>query len=366
MAEEDPEDRKHEPGGRQLEEALARGKIARSPDLGTAAVLAAGLAVFLYAPGSLGRVLSTVFSQSLHRPHQGLETLGDGMAMVQDLALLLLGGLAFPLGAIGLAALAVGLAQTRGQLAPRAIEVDFDRLDVVANFQNIFQGTAPWVDLAKTLAKVAVAAAVAWMAVRHDVDSLPRLAASPVGEQVRAVVWLLSQLLLYLVPVIVVLAVGDYAIAWWRTYRSLMRTDEQLKQEQKESEGEPRMKAQRRARQRQITFGGGLRRVAEADVVVTNPTHYAVALRYDREKDRAPVVVAKGVDHLALKIREEARRHDVPRIEDRALARRLYDGVQLGQPIPEELFGPVARVLAIVVRRRGRRRRKSAPVPARS
>jgi flagellar biosynthetic protein FlhB len=127
-----------------------------------------------------------------------------------------------------------------------------------------------------------------------------------------------------------------------------------VKQEMKEQDGDPLIKARRRAMARQIAFGRQLQDVQKADVVLTNPTHYAVAIRYRKEEGDAPIVLARGIDHQALQIRAEAGRHDVPTIENRPLARALHAKSKVGRPIPKDFFGPVAQVLAVVYKRRRR------------
>ena len=157
-------------------------------------------------------------------------------------------------------------------------------------------------------------------------------------------------------PVILVIAVGDYSYQKWKNSEDLKMTDQEVKDQAKQQEGDPQMKGMRKQRARQIAMGQMMSALPEADVVVTNPTHYAVALRYKRGTDEAPIVLAKGVDFLALKIRQEARNLGVPTVEDRPLARALHARVDVNRPIPEDLFGPVAKVLAIIYRRQARRR----------
>ena len=157
-------------------------------------------------------------------------------------------------------------------------------------------------------------------------------------------------------PLGIGLGVSDYAYSWWRNNEQLKRTDQELKDDLKQSDGDPHVKAARRRRAREIAASQGIRLVKDADVVVTNPTHYAIALRYRRGEDDAPIVLAKGVDHLAAKIRAEADRHGVPRIENRLLARGLYAMVDVGMRIPEEYYAAVAQVLAMVYNKRAARR----------
>jgi len=152
------------------------------------------------------------------------------------------------------------------------------------------------------------------------------------------------------------IAAVDYGIALWRHEKQLGMTREEVRREVKESEGDQVFKVRRRTMARQLARRRMLRSVPDADVVITNPTHYAVALRYDRSaeqaSDNAPRVVAKGVDHRAAKIREIAQKHGIPIIEDKPLARTLYALVKEGDAIPVDLYRSVAKLLAIVYRRR--------------
>jgi flagellar biosynthetic protein FlhB len=132
----------------------------------------------------------------------------------------------------------------------------------------------------------------------------------------------------------------------------MMMTKEEVKEEGKQTEGDPHIKAARKKRAFQLAMGQALANVKKADLVITNPTHYAVAIRYRKEEASAPVVLARGVDHFAMKIRAEARRHDIPQVENRELARALYKEGRENKMIPEALFSAVAKVMAVIIRRR--------------
>ena len=145
------------------------------------------------------------------------------------------------------------------------------------------------------------------------------------------------------------IAALDYSYQWWRTHRDLMMTKEELKEEMKSAEGNPQVKAARR-RRRAVSKAKALAEVPQADVVVTNPTHFAIALRYDRKTMRAPKIVAKGIRLNALRIREIAQQHQVPIIENKPLARMLFKHGKVGGEIPAQLYAAVAEVLAWVYR----------------
>jgi type III secretion system FlhB-like substrate exporter len=157
-------------------------------------------------------------------------------------------------------------------------------------------------------------------------------------------------------PVAVAIGAADYAYQRWSMSEQMKMSKQDVKQEMKEQDGDPLFKARRRQLARQIAFSRQIADVQKADVVLTNPTHYAIALRYRKEEAAAPIVLARGVDALAMKIRAEASRHDVPTVENRPLARALYAKAKVGRPIPKDFFGPVAQVLAVVYKRRAARK----------
>jgi flagellar biosynthetic protein FlhB len=149
---------------------------------------------------------------------------------------------------------------------------------------------------------------------------------------------------------LLVIAAGDYGYQWWRTQKDMMMTKDELKEEMKSSEGNPQVKAAQRRRKRTARKAKELADVPKADVVVTNPTHIAVALRYDRKRMRAPVVVAKGIRLNAQKIREIAQQHQVPIIENKPVARMLFKHGRVGGEVPAQLYAAVAEILAWVYR----------------
>jgi len=153
-------------------------------------------------------------------------------------------------------------------------------------------------------------------------------------------------------PIVLLIGVVDLLWQHYKTSNDLMMTRQELKQEMKDTEGDPMLKQRRRARGRQIAFSKQLKDTETADVVVTNPTHFAAALRYRREVHVAPILVARGADLAALKIRAVAVRHDIPIVENRALARALVAKGRVGAPIPADYYGPVAKILAALLRRR--------------
>jgi flagellar biosynthetic protein FlhB len=257
-----------------------------------------------------------------------------------------------------LASLLANLGQTQMQLATKALEPKWDKLDVVNGVKNTYFSSTPAMELVKGLGKMIALGGAVTLVLWGRLRELPKLATFSNEALLAEIVDLGWQVVLAALPIMLIIAAADYGYSVYKTTEQLKRTDKELRDEQKEAEGDPQLKAKRRQRAIQIARNVNLALIAQADVVVTNPTHYAVALRYDRERDAAPIVLVKGVDGLALKIRQRAREAGVPQVENRSLARALYAQSEMGQFIPEELYKPVAKVLAVVMQRRARSRRR--------
>jgi flagellar biosynthetic protein FlhB len=356
MAEsEDGQEKKHEPGDKKWEEAAERGQTPRSADVSSAAVLLAGGAALAFGGAPIAKGVRDVFRYGMQGiPGGPIDAAWAGEA----LSVAVLGtatSLALPLSVVAIAALAANLLQTRMQLAPKALEPKIEKLNVLSGLKQTYFSWTPLVELGKGVGKVGAVAFAAYLAVGADAAELSTLALVTPGELVQVLVSLAWRLVAGAIPLIVAIAVGDYAYSWYRMNEQLKRTDQELKEDNKNAEGDPQMKARRKQRAREMLFNGSLKLVAEADVVITNPTPYAIALRYRRGQDIAPVVVAKGVDIGAARIRRAALEAGVPRVENRPLARALWRQAKASQPIPEDLYAPVAKVLAVVLARRRRR-----------
>lgn len=251
-----------------------------------------------------------------------------------------------------LATAAAGTASTGFNVAPKSLGLHWERLDVMAAAREAWGSSQPWIALAKGLLVAGLLGWATWSCAAEHLDAVPGLAAAPAAAQLGFAAEILRDFVQRVLPVALGIGAADYLWQRFRLSQQMRMNKQEIRDEHKEQEGDPQLRSRRRQRQRQIALGSSLRAVRTAQVVITNPTHYAVALRYRREENAAPVVVARGLDHLALRIRAEATVHDVPIIENRPLARALYARAKLGKPIPAEFYGPVAQVLAIVFRRR--------------
>lgn len=355
MAEDDSE-KTHDPSEKKKRDAAEKGQIARSQDLGSAAALITAGLVLAYGSGPTGRAMARLLERSMQFEHIPSLDAGDVAAWTGLGMRTMLEALAIPLGAVAVVGFAINAAQTQGQLATKALEPKPERLDIIKGFQEKYLSPQPLMEGAKGVLKLGALGALTFWGMKDEVRKLPALSTLDPAHTLEMVITLGSDMVLNAIPLLLTLAAIDYGYNWWRNNEKLKMSTKELKDERKEAEGDPMVKAQRRRRAREIAMRRDLQRVPEADVIITNPTHYAVAIRYRKDEADAPVILAMGVDHWALRIRSVARENDVPQVENRPLARALYAQGTIGQLIPEELFQPVAKVLAVIYRRRSRRR----------
>lgn len=343
------------PSPRRLREARERGEVAKSQELGPA-ILLLMLGLFLELVGRFVAQGPVAFTVQLFQepPPAGAwtrEWLGGLMvqaatAFIQAAGPFLL--VALVVG-VGSQVAQVGLLFTAKPLAPK-----LERINPVAGFQRIFSRRSLF-ELAKSIFKVAVVGSVAYWVLSGTIlefvgliHATPVIALQQVGRALSRLLWTTAGVWL-------VIAAADYAFQRSQHMNRLRMTPYEFKQEQRETEGDPHVRQRIRQEQRKIAGRRMIQAVRTADVVVTNPTHVAVALKYEMDRMNAPVVVAKGADYLARRIREEARAHGVRVVENPPLARALYEACDVDQEVPERLYRAVAEVLALVWRlNRGR------------
>jgi flagellar biosynthetic protein FlhB len=350
VASSDRSQKTEKPTPRRLKEAREKGQVAKSPEL----VSWIGLLVVSALLQATVRSGSTRMVDMLHRmgreisdPSQpkAMAFFGDALKSAAIVvAPIVLGSM--------LIAIVVNIAQV-GKPAWKRLKPDFGRLNVGRGLKRVVSPAAWW-ELLKALVKVAVLFAVAWPTATGLAHSL-----SSNGGSLFTIAGTVATTTLHLLRVIgsvgLTIAAADYMVQRRRVRRDLMMTKHEVLEEFKQHEGDPRLRQAIRARQQAISRNRMIRMVATADVVVVNPTHYAVALRYDSAKG-APEVVAKGTDHVAARIRLEATRNAVPIVHEPALTRALYKVCDVGALIPVEFYEAVAHLLAFIFRLRQRGR----------
>jgi flagellar biosynthetic protein FlhB len=346
------QDKTERPTAKRLSDAREKGQVARSRDLALAAASVAatiGLA-------RLGGRLVTGLTQQLARDleHLGdapLKTLSVGdinRAVIQGAGLI-----AWLVGPIALIAMVVGVGmhgfQGGWSFAPGALQFNWSRLNP-ANGIKRFGLMQTGADTLKTIVAVTVISYLSWRIVDAVMADAVRMAwQTPLGAAILA--WDHADSLLWRVAWgLGILALADYGLQKYRLLSQLKMTKQEVKDEAKMMQGSPEIKQRVRRAQVEMVRRRMMHDIARATVVITNPTHYAVALEYRREKMAAPIVLAKGADHIALRIRAKARSHGVPIIENKPLAQTLFRTAEVGETIPAPLFGAVAEVLAYLVR----------------
>jgi flagellar biosynthetic protein FlhB len=333
------------PTPKRLKKARHDGQIGKTPDLGAwAGMFVAGLVIPMTASGTMAAadmVLKRWPSVMAHpEPGPALGILGDGLAA----GLKALAPLAFGLLATGITAAAVqgGLYPAMGLLKPK-----FSRLNPFQGIKRIFGPHAAW-EAVKSVVKTSVVAAVLYYSCRNLVPVLMGTGTLPLHALTSTVIDAVFSLIRAASFAGLTMAAADYIVIRRRTNKQLRMSKQDIKDEHKSAEGDPHIKGQIRARQLAMSRNRMMTDLASADVVLVNPTHVAVALRYDPQKG-APRVVAKGAGAIATKIREKATEHRIPMVQDIPLARSLYKSCEIGSEIPPELYGAIARVLAFIM-----------------
>ncbi|WP_273020818.1 flagellar biosynthesis protein FlhB [Rheinheimera sp.] len=346
MADESAE-KTEQPTSKKLQDAAEKGQIARSKDMGTAFVLIGSAAAILIFGKMLAMALLDVAQRMMQlNPKDIFETnsMFTAWGAVGEYIIPPLAGIFFIIllaGFIGNTLLG-GFNFSWQAAAPKA-----SKLNPLSGFKRMF-GLQALVELLKSILKVLVVVGIAYLLLKMFFFDIMALSLMSEPNNIESALYFLAWLFLGLCASVSVIAVVDAPYQKWNHIRQLKMSLQEIKDEYKNSEGDPQIKARIRRTQMQMSMKRMMQEVPKADVIVTNPTHYAIALKYDQGKFRAPVVVAKGVDEVAVHIRKIANEHKVPVIESPALARSIYHTTELDHPIPEQLFAAVAQVLAYV------------------
>ncbi|HWB73857.1 MAG TPA: flagellar type III secretion system protein FlhB [Nannocystaceae bacterium] len=345
------DERNEEPTAKRRQEFRDEGKVANSREVTAVVLGAVATAGFVMGGRALAQAGLELARRSWTRigeQHERgvtitLEALEDGGNVAATM-------IAACGGTLVLAAVAIGLAQTGGLWAKKSIGFKLERIALFSGLKRAFASAETITQLLLTLAKAGAVGAVLWVILEDEVRRLPALVQTTREGALAHVGALLLRVTIAALLVTAVLAAIDWLLTHRKISQQMKMTKQEIKDEHKQQEGDPLVKQRIRSRMRAIGRNRMLAAVRKADVVVVNPTHYAVALSY-RQGDRgAPRLVAKGVDHLAAKIREVARKHGVPIVANPPVARAIHATAKVGKEIPPELYEVVARVLAYVYR----------------
>ena len=356
MAEQDKDQEKTEQATpKRKEEAREKGQVARSKEVVSVVVLATCLIYFYFASSGAVRqmmaMMTKVFREAAHPTIEtgALAVLFAEMAV--DSAFVVLPFLLI----VAVAGAAANLIQIGFLFSSEAVTPKWDKVDPIRGFQRLFSMKS-LVELLKNLMKVAIVGFVAYLTIQGQVHDLPVLMDKDAWQILCYMGEVSFRIMFTTCWVLVVLAVLDYAYQRWEYEKGLKMSRQDIKEEYKHTEGDPVVKARIRRLQREAARKRMMAAVPKAAVVITNPTHLAVALAYEQERMIAPTVVAKGAGYVAEKIREVAAAHGVPVVENKPVAQLLYKMVDIDALVPEQLYRAVAEILAFVYRLRQERR----------
>lgn len=361
MAESD-QDKTEAPTPRKRQEAREQGNVARSQDLSAAALLL-GAVILLSKFGddilkTMKNIVETLLSEESLADHR----IPDLTALFGDLAWRTFGALWPLMLGIVIIGIAVNILQVGLFFSTKKITPNFAALNPTRGLSRMFSGGKGFVTLAMNVTKLIMIVAVAYSAIHDRIGTILNAQVLETSQIFLLGGQTMYDIALRIAVLLLVLAILDYAYQRFRIEKELKMTKQEVKDEMRRMEGDPHIKQRRRQLQMQRAVQRIRQDVPTADVVVTNPTHFAVALKYEKDM-RAPKVVAKGADFLAFRIREVAGEHGIPILERPPLARALYRDVEVGQEIPEEFYATVAEILAYVYELTGKvRRRQTAMV----
>jgi flagellar biosynthetic protein FlhB len=344
--------RTEKPTPKRREDARKKGQIARRPELPAALGFLSALVMLRLLSEQILQHITVFMTGTMLQassnvaltPLAATQLLMDALARLAVLSLPII-------AAVCVASVASNFAQGGLSFTPELLKPKGNRFNPINNLKNAF-GVNGALQFVKSILVIGVMIAVCYDTVKQAIGESPALVGAPAPHIMMTVGDLLYRLGLRAGIVVLIVAVLDYGYGWYRHEKSLKMTKQEIKDEYRQQEGDPMVKGQRRRMARAMLQRHIATEVPKADVVVTNPTHFAVALRYDREHHAAPVVVAKGADDMAKRIREIAQAHNVAIVENPPLARSLYRTVEIGRAIPVELFRAVAELLAYVYRQR--------------
>jgi flagellar biosynthetic protein FlhB len=337
-----------EPTARKLQQARERGEVVKTPDLAALASLSGAAAVVVMGGGWLSRNMAQTLRPFLATPDT-MSFDNNGGVQIMRAAIM---AAAPVIGAVMLTACAAGVAanllQTGFIFSPEGLSFNFKKISPVEGFKRVF-GLDGFVSFLKSLLKVVLTALLAWWVLNPHMQELENLASMDPIAMLDFSADILRRLVFAVAAFLLIVAGADW---FWQRQRFMNRmkmTKEEVKEDYKQSEGDPHVKARQRQLRNERSRRRMIQAVPDATVVVMNPTHYAVALKYDAGENPAPLCVAKGMDSLALRIRAIAEEHGVPVIEDAPLARALYATVDVDEIIPPAHYEAVAKIIGFIM-----------------
>lgn len=345
MAEnQDGAEKSEEATAKRKEDTRKEGNVAKSIDLSSGVMLLVSILLLYYYTPYFFDNFKFLFREFFQFHKFGVDS--ESVVFLYMMSLQFIAKVSLPLFAVlFVIAAAINVFQVGFHISGKAIEPKFNKLNFFANFMKTFFNKRKVVDLIKSLFKVFVLSAYAWSIVSGKIDVMVRMTDADLMDQMIFLGKLIFEIVFKIGILVLFLGIADYIYQKWQHNQDIKMTKQEIKEEYKQMEGDPIIKNRIRQAQRDAARRRMMDEVPKSDVVITNPTHYAVAIRYDFDKDRAPKVVAKGQRLMALKIKELARISGVKIHEDPPLARTLFNSVDIDEEIPENLYAALAQIL---------------------
>ncbi len=360
FAQEGPGGEKTEPATqKKLDDARKEGQVAKSKEIANGLGLLTLFLLLKIWAGHMGISFMELFG-GVYNQIPEMVNMPDGEVPTGNLTgllnqiiinIILIVGPVFLVGV--LVAFLSDVVQVKWRPTAKPLQPKLNKINPISGFKRILSANSV-VELIKAIAKIALILYVAWQYIRDKLEILFYLLDMPLLSAIQEVGTIVIDLGIRISAVYMVIALLDFAYQKWKFGNDMKMTKQEVKDEYKDQEGDPQIKGKQRQRMQEASRRRMMQALPEADVVITNPTHYAVAIQYDSEKYEAPVVLAKGADYLALKIKEIAKENNIEIYENKPLARMLYANVETGTQIPPELYPAVAEVLAYVYHLRGK------------
>jgi flagellar biosynthetic protein FlhB len=343
------EEKTEKPSPKKRRDAREEGQILQSKEVNTVVILFSCFLALKIFGGFMTKQLSNMMSDIFNEIGDTDILLNPSNLMLNSLKLITVFSIVMaPILMIAFfSSLVVNYAQVGFLFTNKTLKIKLNRLNPIEGFKKMFSKTA-LVELVKSILKITL---VGYIAINYGYSQMTRMIKYPGMESLTVFINfsnLIYGFVLRILGVLLLLSFMDYFFKWREHEKNLMMSKQELKEEYKQSEGDPFIKGKIKEKQRQMAMSRMMQDVPSADVIITNPTHYAIAIKYDQDKFEAPYIVAKGVDVIAENIKKIAMENLVPLVENRPLARALYDSIDIGESIPEELYEAVAEVLAYV------------------
>lgn len=349
------------PTDKKIEDSRKEGQVAKSQELNTAIMLLVGFLLLKVWCGILGNQFLALFPESLGKIRDYDTVMSDTAsisALVNEFSLDMLKILAIPLAVMSVAAFLSYRFQFSWKVTTKPLQPKMNKISPISGMKRLFSVQT----LMRTFVSIAKIAVIIWVVydeIKDKWNMLLDIYDYELGQTIGIIGNIVINLGIKISVIMLVIGLADYIFQRWKNRQDMMMSKKDIQDEMKNTEGDPQVKGRMRQKMREASNRRMMEDVPKADVIITNPTHYAVAIQYNPPEQTAPVVLAKGTDYLAGKIKDLAREEGIEIVENRALARMLYSNCEVGDEIPQELYQAVAEVLAYVYRIRGRDRRSA-------